>query len=122
MAVCQNNIELVKLLVQGGADMDAPDPEHRRTPLLVAALLDYGELVDLLLTAGADAEIRCGRGETPFTIVVQKGCSHALKSLLRHDRTSRRSPRFLDAWNDARRLGHNNVVLVLEEHIMAEGG
>lgn len=52
LAVFENNIEQLKTLLQGGADVNAED-KYGQPPLLVAAKYGYTEIQNLLKQAGA---------------------------------------------------------------------
>lgn len=51
VAVKQQNMEAVQLLVLGGCKVDKVD-ENRRTPLMLAAEYGFGGIVILLLNGG----------------------------------------------------------------------
>ncbi|MEM7244963.1 MAG: ankyrin repeat domain-containing protein [Acidobacteriota bacterium] len=56
--------DAVGLMLQLGADVNAPDPSDGRTALHRAAAVGYPEVVEQLLAAGADASIADGEGAT----------------------------------------------------------
>src|SRR5210317_757594 len=69
----EGNLEVVRLLVEGGADLDKADYDGR-TPLYVACEKGHLEVVQLLLDAGADIDkearggLGLGPGGTPLYI------------------------------------------------------
>src|SRR6185436_14280226 len=64
---CKNYMEVAKLLVQAGADVNHMpvynlDPAARRSPLESALFHQRFDLADYLLSAGADIHVRTGQG------------------------------------------------------------
>lgn len=58
---------LAKLLIERGADVNAMSrPPFQATPLHGAARRGYTDVVDILLTNGADATVRDYNGKTPL--------------------------------------------------------
>ena len=66
-AVLKNNVEIVQLLLESGADLEirARD-EFKGTPLIWAAYWGLYEMVKLLLEEGADVNIPDSYGSTPL--------------------------------------------------------
>lgn len=58
--------DLVDLLISRGADPQARDPRHRRTPLHIAAQYGFPNVVTVLLKAGAEVDPRDDLGSTPL--------------------------------------------------------
>ncbi len=65
-AAANNQIEIVKLLLAQGANVDAYSDQAGLfcTALTAAALRGHADVVSLLLNHGADMEKRCYRGQT----------------------------------------------------------
>lgn len=82
MAVSRNHIKLVDLLLNFGANTEASDSIYGRTPLWVAALLDFDDMIHKLLGKGAKREVRCKQGKTPLCIAAEKGCRKAVRALV----------------------------------------
>ena len=83
-AECPHNQEILPLLLDHGAHIDALD-EQRRTPLHWAARVcwpDDGGLV-LLLLRGADASLRDATGSTPADLVGADECRAEIERWLR---------------------------------------
>ena len=72
VAASDGNVEMVKLLLQGGADPNLIGPDHTSgSPLFQAAREGHSEVVGLLLEAGADPDAGawrdgCEKGATPL--------------------------------------------------------
>jgi len=74
IAVAQDNLELVKLFIEKGAKVD-PDmgPNSSDTVLSTACASGCVEIVDYLLSKGADANKKTGTGFSPLWIAASKG-------------------------------------------------
>ena len=71
----------VKLLLEGGVDMEAKD-NKRRTPLVEAAVRGHAALVAMLLAAGADKEAKGPLGLTPLGLAGGRGHVAVVETLL----------------------------------------
>jgi ankyrin repeat protein len=67
----EKRLELIRMLLDAGADPNARVLPEEDTPLHGAAATDY-ELTKLLLDAGADKRAKNKKGETPFDIAVSR--------------------------------------------------
>lgn len=88
-----NGVEVVAMLIERGADPNAPcDGWHPETPLHWAASCDDIEVLDALLDAGADIEARGASiaGGTPLDDAVGYGCWQAARRLVDRGATVRR--------------------------------
>lgn len=56
-AVAQNHVDIIKILIENGADVNQLD-SVRRTPLHIAASLGYDEAASLLLAKGAEVNVK----------------------------------------------------------------
>ena len=79
-AIFNDNSELVKLLLENGAN-----PNFRfvdgSTPLIVAAHKDNPEIVELLLQYGADVKIKDTKGITALTLAKMHNCTEVIELL-----------------------------------------
>ncbi|KAH7151960.1 hypothetical protein B0J13DRAFT_594004 [Dactylonectria estremocensis] len=68
---------IVKLLLKKGADVEAKDSKHGRTPLSWAAENGHEAIVKLLLEKGADVKSRDRGGRTPLSVklLLEKGAN-----------------------------------------------
>ncbi|TET36580.1 MAG: hypothetical protein E3J72_08320 [Planctomycetota bacterium] len=63
------NLQLVKLIIDSGADIDAKSPANRgSTPLHLAALVGKKEIVEFLIKRGADVNATNDDGATPLDL------------------------------------------------------
>lgn len=95
--------EAVRLLVEGGADLEATDPTYNRTPLAWATFQGHREVAEFLLARGANANSVDAYGNTPLKtasmgsegawdewVPVPPHEYEALADLLRHHGASQR--------------------------------
>ena len=81
-AVYRNDLELVQLLTEAGADIHAVTREEALTPLLLAGGTGNAALIELLLDAGADANSANSIGTTVLMEAAASGSVAAVKTLL----------------------------------------
>jgi ankyrin repeat protein len=65
--VRSGNVQIVRMLVEAGADVNAPD--RWGAPLHFAAEKGLDQIVELLLNAGADPSVRDPKGRVPIDLV-----------------------------------------------------
>ena len=89
-AICMGSVEVVKMLLDCGADPNIPWQGH--TPLVVAISVSKGnavssKIVKMLIHAGSDLEVKCD-GKTAMHYCIQEKCNEygpsILKMLLLH--------------------------------------
>jgi len=81
-AVIANRVEVARLLIQRGANVNAVD-KNGMTPLMYAASIDYGDsaMVDLLVMSGAKRDMKSKDGHTASELAKKYEHAHMLKSL-----------------------------------------
>nr|XP_056703559.1 NF-kappa-B inhibitor beta [Euleptes europaea] len=72
LAVLRKDLEMVSLLIAGGADLNKPELSCGRSPLHLAVESQNPEVVEYLLRAGADPEARMYVGYTPMYSAVHR--------------------------------------------------
>jgi ankyrin repeat protein len=83
MAVLSNNIDMVRLLIKEGADVNAPG--YVETPLHVAAFYGHAKIAEILLNAGANVNaLGYKQDDTPLQVAAIHGNSDVIKVLLLH--------------------------------------
>ena len=115
-AVWTGNIELVKMLLEKKADVNARKTDGA-TPLFLAAIRGHTEIVKLLLDYKADVNRGLPDGDTPLHTAAWNGHPEVVKILLENkaDVNARKrpdgdTPLHAAAWN-----GHLEVVKILLE-------
>ncbi len=74
--------EVMKLLIEAGADVNLPDLKGA-TAIFVEVFLNRGDIFDELLRHGADVNIQDRRGDTPLINAVRKKNQTAVHKLLK---------------------------------------
>lgn len=80
-AVSVNNKEMVNLLIDKGASINAQSNDGS-TSLHVASVLGYKEIVELLINRGADVNAKDNRDRTPLHLASQGGHIEIVKLLI----------------------------------------
>ncbi len=75
------------LLLLRGADPELANGPDGKTPLMFAAMFDRPEMIDLLLSRGADATRTDASGNTALSLACALGAEGALATLERYRRT-----------------------------------
>lgn len=118
--VSQNNLNMVRTLVTGGADVNARfqlEGEWKNwTPLMLATSLSSGEIVEVLLNSEAEVNAIADGGITALLIAAGNNRQKIVKLLLAHGA----DPNIKDQTGAtpldyARRAGHEDVVKMLEQ-------
>jgi ankyrin repeat protein len=84
VAVGYEHMEVVKLLLAKGADVNDNANRDQVTPLHIAAGSGYMDIVDLLLANGADIHIKNKYGQTPLDVADCKGMTDVAYLLREH--------------------------------------
>jgi len=78
-------IEMVKFLLENGADVKIRSKDNGNTALHFAAARNYARIVPLLIDFHTDVNAGNNNGETALFLAAQGGMSDAVGVLLRHD-------------------------------------
>lgn len=81
-AVCGRNPEIVRLMLDHGADPNERENSSGQTPLIMAAMQEDPSLVKLLLSRGADPRPQDGAGYSGLTYAAMYGEVEVVKSLI----------------------------------------
>ncbi len=68
MAVRQRDVNITKLLIKYGANVNMQESDGGHTPLHMAVSKGYMDIMELLLNAGADPYIKTYKGKTCFDV------------------------------------------------------
>lgn len=81
-AVKKNNIEIAKMLIEKGADVNAVGGSEKKTAIFFAVSDDNVEMVKMLISKGADLNVTDAYYQTPLNIAVEKGNKKMINLLL----------------------------------------
>ena len=79
----KNSINNIEILLDAGADVNAPSWKTQITPLIKAIKMNNKKLVELFLQKGVDIHKTDGNGKTPLMWAAQKGHIDILEILLK---------------------------------------
>ncbi|MGD1218519.1 ankyrin repeat domain-containing protein [Streptomyces krungchingensis] len=80
-AAGEGDADAVRAALTAGADPETRD-EHRRTPLLLAAVGDHVTAAEVLLAAGADPNAQDDRDDSPWLVTGVTGSVAMMRALL----------------------------------------
>ncbi|WP_455352139.1 ankyrin repeat domain-containing protein [Streptomyces sp. SYSU K217416] len=80
-AADEGDADAARAALTAGADIETRD-EHRRTPLLLAALGDHVAAAEVLVAAGADPDARDDRDDSPWLVTGVTGGVRMMRTLL----------------------------------------
>jgi RNA polymerase sigma factor (sigma-70 family) len=88
-AASKGNVDITKLLIERGADVNGKQLKSMNTPLMLAAVASHLEVVNLLLEKGADVNMRNKSRETALKWAIRyskdsKSKTDVVKSLRQH--------------------------------------
>jgi uncharacterized protein len=83
-AAGEGRTEIVKYLIDRGADVNFRGREWGHTPLHEAASRGFDDVIEVLLKAGADPKVKDRNGYTAFAIAALGGQIDAAEALLKH--------------------------------------
>ena len=83
-AAWRGDVDIAKLLMKAGADLEATTRLGNLTPLMLAAKTGQAGTVNALLNAGADTKSTTVTGSTALMLAAAAGSVSAVKSLLDH--------------------------------------
>jgi ankyrin repeat protein len=117
-AATRDDVELAQMLLYAGANVKATTRINAYTPLLLAAKNGNRAVMDPLLDAGADVNVRTSNGTTALMFAAASGNTDAVTVLLDHraDVNAKESVRGLTALMFAAAANRAAVVGVLAKH------
>ena len=82
VAVREGSVEIARMLIDAGADLDVQDTWGSQTPLHVAAINERVEIARMLIGAGADVNVQDDYGWTPLHYAANNGSVEIAKMLI----------------------------------------
>jgi ankyrin repeat protein len=83
-AIAKRRLDLVQLLLQYKAKVNASTTVLQQTPLFLAILSEQVDMVQLLIEHGADVSVQDPRGCTPLFMAISKNQTAMVHLLLKH--------------------------------------
>lgn len=84
-AIDHNQVDIVRLLILAGVDVNKVDPNTGETPLIEAVTVNNIEIVRILIEAGADLEAKTHlNGYTALVISIIRKCKQISQLLIDH--------------------------------------
>ena len=118
LAATKGNSEVVLLLLENEAEVDAVATDSGRTSLHYAASLGHVELCELLVRHGADPDAQTTRLETPLHLAVANGHSGVVELLLKyHARTDLRDTNGMTPLQQAETVNKREIVTLIKQHL-----
>lgn len=119
----QNSIDICKMLIAAGADVNARG-NNGSTLLMAAAELERPEICKYLLGFGANVDAQDAKGRTPLIKAVMAGNCAMVQLLLRHGANPAVTPCAIPGYNVASHLaeqaGHADLVNLLNDPIQIQ--
>jgi len=114
-AACSGHIEIARLLISNGADVNARAESTGMTPLFCASTLGHIEVVELLINNNADINIKDGRGHTPIYGAIISRHQNTVKLLIEEGAdTNYRTVTGLTLYELAEERNYNNIAQMLK--------
>jgi len=82
-AAAAGDIEQIKSLISGGADVNAKD-DNGETPLHNAVILANKDVIELLIASGADVNAKDNQGRTPLWWAKEQNSAELIEILSKH--------------------------------------
>ena len=83
-AAAGGDIEHIKSLISGGADVNAKD-DNGNAPLHYAVILANKDVIELLIANGADVNVKDNQGRTPLWWAKEQDNAELIDLLRKHD-------------------------------------
>jgi len=117
-AAYNDDLEMVKILLDAGANVKAATREGAITPIFMACTNGDGPMIEALLRAGAEAKSVKSNGTTALMTAAASGSAEAVKILIEHgaDINAKEAVYGQTALMFAAALNRDSVIKVLMEH------
>jgi hypothetical protein len=118
LAATKGNRDVMQLLLENGAEVDAQAPDSDCTALHYAAGLGHVELCELLVRYGADPDAQTARLETPLHLAVSRGHSGVVALLLKYNaRLDIRDKNGMTPLQQAETIKKGEIVTLIRQHL-----
>jgi ankyrin len=118
LAAKQGNSELIRLLLEQGAVVDAAENAAGYTPLHTAAAQGHADLCELLIRYGADPDAVTGDLDSPLHLAIAKGQTGVVRVLLKYRaRLDARNKNGLTPLQQAEQLKNTEIATLINQHL-----
>jgi ankyrin repeat protein len=118
LAAMKGNSDVLQLLLENGAEVDALASDSGCTSLHYAAGLGHVELCELLVRYGADPDAQTARLQTPLHLAVASGHSDVVALLLKyHARLDIRDTNGMTPLQQAETVNKREIVTLIKQHL-----
>ena len=118
LAAAKGDSDVVQLLLENGAEVDAVATDSDCTSLHYAASLGHVELCELLVRYGADPDAQTIRLETPLHLAVASGHSDVVALLLKYNaRLDIRNKNGMTPLQQAETIKKSEIVTLINQHL-----
>ena len=118
IASLRGHIEIVRLLLERGAQTDWKDNNDGYTALMIASIYSNTEMVRLLLKHGTEVNLQSHYGNTALILASRGGDMNIVRLLLKHGANPNIQNNLGEtALTLASDEGHTDVVELIEQHI-----
>ena len=108
------HMKTIQVLLDHGANVNQPTIMTKKSPLFVASAWAYEEVIDALLSKGANVHQVDADGRTPLSVASYHGHTKVVKTLLRHSANVYHTDNFgYTPTMYAREGGHSNTLTLL---------
>lgn len=121
LAAMTDNVEVVRMLVEGGADIDLAVPGNNIRPLHNAATNGCTHVCEYLLKYGADMDAQTAQGDTALLLAAANGHADIVALLLSfHANHAISNSGGFSAEQLATARGYNSIVNMIQQHSNSE--
>lgn len=112
-AVYQNDIEVVRLLLQQPAIIVDAENASKDTALMIASIHDRADIVSLLLMSNANINAKNDDGNTALMLAASRGKIDTVKKLLKYADVTAKNNLDQTALDIAQEYGHTEIVKLI---------
>jgi hypothetical protein len=117
LAAMTDNVAIVHMLIDAGADVDAADPASGIRPLHISATNGCKNVCELLLMHGADIDAQIVQGDTALHLAAANRHSEAVSLLLRfHANHTVENHAGFTAEQVATAMGYDNIAELIRQY------
>jgi ankyrin repeat protein len=118
LAVKQGNSDVVQLLLENGAEVDAVETDSGCTSLHYAVSLRHVDLCESLIRYGANTDAQTARLETPLHLAISRGHPEVVALLLKyHARLDIRDKNGVTPLQQAEKFKNREIITLIKQYL-----